>query len=134
MNNSEDFNQMSQGIDKARELINQKSFDEFRGNEITGISEGIDKNNKDDVIRGLTETDYHPCGTCKMGKSTDSVVDEELRVYGVENLRIVDGSVLPKIISSNLNAPIQMIAHRASDFILKNKQLTPIKAHFSFNQ
>ena len=69
-----------------------------------------------------------------MGKSTDSVVDEELRVYGVENLRIVDGSVLPKIISANLNAPIQMIAHRASDFILKNKQLSPIKAQFSFNQ
>ena len=67
MSNKEDFNQMSEGIDKARDLINQKSFDEYRGDEITGISEGIDKSNKDEVIRGLTETDYHPCGTCRMG-------------------------------------------------------------------
>ena len=105
---------VSEGIDKARDLINQKSFDEYRGDEITGISEGIDKNNKDEVIRGLTETDYHPCGTCKMGNTEDSVVDEELKVYGIDNLRIVDGSILPKIISANLNAPIQMIAHRLS--------------------
>ena len=133
MSNKDDFNQMSEGIDKARDLINQKSFDEYRGDEITGISEGIDKNNKDEVIRGLTETDYHPCGTCKMGNTEDSVVDEELRVYGIDNLRIVDGSILPKIISANLNAPIQMIAHRASDFILNKKQLDPIAAKFSFN-
>ena len=83
--------------------------------------------------RGLTETDYHPCGTCKMGNTEDSVVDEELKVYGIDNLRIVDGSILPKIISANLNAPIQMIAHRASDFILNKKQLDPISAKFSFN-
>ena len=133
MSNKEDFTQMSEGIDKARDLINQKSFDEYRGDEITGISEGIDKSNKDEVIRGLTETDYHPCGTCKMGNTEDSVVDHELKVYGIDNLRIVDGSILPKIISANLNAPIQMIAHRASDFILNKKQLDPISAKFSFN-
>ena len=133
MSNKEDFTQMSEGIDKARDLINQKSFDEYRGEEITGISEGIDKSNKDEVIRGLTETDYHPCGTCKMGNTEDSVVDHELKVYGIDNLRIVDGSILPKIISANLNAPIQMIAHRASDFILNKKQLDPISAKFSFN-
>ena len=65
--------------------------------------------------------------------SRQEIVRNTYYIYGIDNLRIVDGSILPKIISANLNAPIQMIAHRASDFILNKKQLDPIDAKFSFN-
>ena len=134
MSNSDDIRMMSEGIDKARDLINQNCFDQFRGKETTGSAEGVDKDNKLDVIQGLTATDYHPCGTCKMGNSEEGVVNEELKVHGLDNLRVIDGSVLPKIISANLNAPIQMIAHRASDYILNKSQLAPIKARFAFQE
>ena len=63
--------------------------------------------------RHLTMSMYHPTGTCAMGK----VVDNELRVIGVDNLRIVDASVMPEITSGNTNAPVIMIAEKASDMI-----------------
>ena len=68
-----------------------------------------------------------------MGDQDKGVVDSQMKVYGVENLRVVDGSILPKIVSANLNAPIQMIAHRAADYILNRPQLKPLKAKFAFD-
>ena len=68
-----------------------------------------------------------------MGHGKMAVVDEQMKVHGVKNLRIVDASVMPQIISGNLNAPTQMIASRASDMILGKEQLSPIKASFAFN-
>ena len=133
MTDKNDIKEMSEGIEKAREIVNQKSFDDFRGVETTGVTEGIDKNNLSELIQGLTETDYHPCGTCRMGDPDKGVVDSQMKVYGVENLRVVDGSILPKIVSANLNAPIQMIAHRAADYILNRPQLKPLKAKFAFD-
>ena len=81
----------------------------------------------------MTETDYHPCGTCRMGNDAMAVVDEEMRVQGIEGLRVVDASVMPRIISANLNAPTQMIAARAADFILGRDQLPPFHARFHFD-
>ena len=68
-----------------------------------------------------------------MGTDAMAVVDEELRVHGIEGLRVVDASVMPQVISANLNAPTQMIAARAADFILGNEQLPPFKARFHFS-
>ena len=62
-----------------------------------------------------------------------AVVDDQMKVRGIERLRVVDASVMPQIISGNLNAPTQMIAARAADMILGRNQLSPIKAKFSFN-
>ena len=67
-----------------------------------------------------------------MGKDRMAVVNEEMKVHGVTGLRVVDASVMPRITSANLNAPTQMIAARAADFILGNPQLTPISADFHF--
>ena len=74
----------------------------------------------EDYIRSKAETAYHPSCTLKMGIDDMAVVDEKLKVYGIENLRVVDASVMPEITSGNLNAPTLMIAERASEFILNS--------------
>ena len=75
-------------------------------------------NDLNEFIRNKGDTAYHPCGTCKMGKDNTSVVNEKLQVYEIENLRVVDASIMPKIITGNLNATTVMIAEKASDYIL----------------
>ena len=75
-------------------------------------------NSFDDAIRSQARTIFHPAGTCAMGGQADSVVDSELRVRGVEGLRVADCSVMPALVSGNTNAPTMMIADRCADFIL----------------
>lgn len=76
-------------------------------------------------VRHLTMSMYHPVGTCAMGL----VVDTDLRVYGVDNLRVVDASVMPEIVSGNTNAPVIMIAEKASDLIKTHWSIPIIAAH-----
>ena len=85
-------------------------------------------------IKANAETDYHPSCTCRMGTDAGAVVDEQMRVHGIEGLRVVDASVMPRIPCANLNAPVQMIAARAADFILGLEQLEPFHARFHFDR
>jgi choline dehydrogenase len=127
-----DEREIIEGVRKCREVIAQRAFDEFRGEEILP---GADVRTDSEIlaaVRGMSETDYHPCGTCRMSGDEDAVVDGEMRVRGAKGLRVVDASVMPNIISANLNGPTQMIAARAADFVLGRPQLPPFRAKFSF--
>ena len=108
---------LREGFKICRELSGQSALDNFRAEEFLP---GINVKTDDEIdahIRATGISVHHPCGTCRMGSDNDSVVDDVLQVRGVENLRIVDASVMPDIISGNIHAPVLMIAERAADFI-----------------
>ena len=102
----------------ARDVFRQKAFDRYRGEEIgpgAGASSDADI---DSYIRATAEADYHSAGTCGMGQGPMAVVDDRLRVHGVEGLRVVDASVMPRLVGGNTNMPVIMIAEKAADLIL----------------
>ncbi len=104
------------------ELAHAKSFEEFRGDlyedeKIGSISPNSSDGEIAEYIRNNVETLYHPVGTCKLGGDKMAVVDSHLKVYGTDNLRVVDASVFPEAIGGNPNAAVIMIAEKASDLI-----------------
>ncbi len=127
-----DVKELVEAVKRIRELLAQPAFDELRGKELRpGPEIGSDRE-IEAYIRAGVSTDYHPSCSCRMGTDAMSVVDAEMRVHGIDGLRVVDASVMPNIISGNLNAPTQMMALRAADFILGRKQLPELHASFHF--
>ena len=117
-------------VDLVREVLAQKALDPYRGRE---LFPGPDVRSKDAIdawLRKAVETCYHPVGTCKMGRTTDAmaVVDDALKVHGLEGLRVVDASIMPAIVSGNTNAPTIMIAEKAADMIAGKPPLPPSDA------
>lgn len=108
---------MLQGVKLARTLAAAKAFDKYRGREMHPGPDAASDQALLDHIAKYAATLYHPVGTCKMGNDRDAVVDSELRVHGVQGLRIVDASVMPTVIGGNTNAPTIMIAEKAADMI-----------------
>jgi choline dehydrogenase len=101
----------------TREILAQPAMDPFRGEE---IAPGADVQSDDEIdafVRQTMESTYHPCGTCRMGEDAMAAVDSELRVRGLDGLRVVDSSVFPSEPNANLNAPTIMLAERAADMI-----------------
>lgn len=114
-------------IRKTRELIETKAMSKYRGKE---ISPGRGVETDEEIIDWVArdgESAYHPSCTCKMGFDDMAVVDDQLRVHGVENLRVVDASVMPYITNGNIYAPVMMIAEKAADLIAGKKPLAPAK-------
>lgn len=111
---------MRAAVRLVRDIVEQPAFDALRGDEISPGSECQSDDALDSWARATTETGYHAAGTCKMGPASDpeAVVDPELRVHGINGLRVVDASIMPVIVSGNTNAPTIMIAEKASDMIL----------------
>jgi len=114
---------MRQAFKISRILIGQPSFDPIRGEETTPGAAVQSDADIDAFIRETALTVYHPIGTCRMGSDPASVVDAELRVRGIEALRVVDASVMPDLVGGNINACVMMIAEKASDIIRKKSPL-----------
>ena len=104
----------------TREIFGQEAFDEYRGEELAPGAEVQTDEQIDEWVRRMSDTDYHPSCTCKMGEDNMAVVDAQCRVQGLEGLRVVDASIMPSIVSGNLNAPTIMIAEKAADLIKGN--------------
>lgn len=102
----------------ARSILLQPAFAPFRAGPVIPARDDLDDAALVDFIRAKAESVYHPVGTCRMGTDPTSVVDPQLRVHGVDGLRVVDASVMPVLPGGNTNAPTIMIAERASDLIL----------------
>jgi len=116
-----DWRTLRAGIRLARHIAGQGALQKFIAGE---IAPGAGKESDADLdahIRALSITVHHPLGTCRMG----DVVDEELRVRGVEHLRVVDASVMPDLVGGNINAPVMMIAEKAADLIRGRQALAP---------
>lgn len=119
-----DWREMRMAVKIARDVAAQRAFDGLRLEELTPSSSCRTTEEIDRFIRETAMTAYHPSGTCRMGKDVGAVVDTLCRVQGVDALRVVDASVMPSIVSGNLNAPTMMIAEKIAAEIT-GKRLAP---------
>ncbi len=114
----DDLEALVRGVKIVRRLVQAPAMDAYRGEEVLPGTAAT----TDDEIRRFTHetlgTTFHPAGTCKMGRDRMAVVDPELRVRGIDGLRVIDASVMPKVVSGNTNAPVIMIAEKGADMIL----------------
>ena len=114
-----DIDALRAGVRLARDIAAQPPLAaEITAEASPGSDVADDDALLDAVIRAKAETIYHPVGTCRMGQDEAAVVDPELRVRGLDGLRVVDASIMPRVISGNTNAPTIMIAEKAADLIL----------------
>jgi choline dehydrogenase len=130
LSSEEDRRALREGLRITRELADQPALKAIRGAELfpgPGVASDADI---DAWIRRSAETIYHPVGTCRMGAAGDAmaVVDDKLKVVGLEGLRVVDASVMPTLVGGNTNAPTIMIAEKAADLILGRSALAPQEA------
>lgn len=117
MSHEQDWQEFRDGIRITREIMAQPALDPYRGRE---LSPGADKQTDaelDEFIRNHAETAFHPSCSCKMGTDDMAVVDGQGRVHGMEGLRVVDASIMPEIITGNLNATTIMMAEKIADKI-----------------
>ena len=132
MSHPDDWTEMRACVRLTREIFQQPAFAPFRGREIQPGADCVTDAQIDAFIAEHVESALHPSCTCKMGSPRDpmAVVDPELRVIGVQGLRVVDSGVMPSITTGNLNAPTIMIGEKAADHILGKPMLAPSNAPF----
>lgn len=128
LNREEDREGFRRCLRLTREIVAQPAFDPFRGEE---IAPGADVQKDDEIdawVRETMESTYHPCGSCRMGEDEMAVVDSQLKVHGLEGLRVIDSSVFPSEPNANLNAPTIMLAERGADMVRGRSLLPPSNA------
>jgi len=130
LKDGEDLDLLVKGAKLTMQILEQTPFKKY----IKSFGPPGERKSEDEIVKHIKqtlETVYHPVGTCKMGNDNMAVVDNQLRVHGIENLRVVDASIMPKIVTGNTNAPVFMIAEKAADMIL-GKVATPAVEDVSF--
>ena len=128
MQTDQDRQEMRDGVRLTREIMSQEAMNPFRGAEISPGSDVQSDDEIDRFVRARSESAYHPACTCKMGNDEAAVVDVQGRVHGVENLRVIDSSIMPSIVSGNLNAPVIMMAEKLADVIRGRQPYAPSDA------
>ena len=123
MSTAQDRKEMRAAIRLTREVFAQAAFDKYRGEELSPGPAVKTDAEIDAHIRASAETAYHPSCSCRMGMDDLAVVDAAGRVHGVKNLRVVDASIMPDVVSGNLNVPTIMMAEKMADAIRGHKPL-----------
>ncbi|EHZ6873907.1 choline dehydrogenase [Providencia rettgeri] len=130
MSSEQDWEEFRAAIRITREIMAQPALDPYRGDEISPGKQISTDEELDAFVRERAETAFHPCGTCKMGYDDMAVVDGAGRVHGIENLRVIDASIMPLIITGNLNATTIMIAEKIADKIRNRPPLPTSDADY----
>ncbi|PKX81427.1 choline dehydrogenase [Pectobacterium peruviense] len=130
MSTEQDWQEFRDAIRITREIMAQPALDKYRGREISPGLEVQTDEELDEFIRTHAETAFHPSCSCKMGEDEMAVVDGQGRVHGMEGLRVVDASIMPQIITGNLNATTIMIAEKIADRIRRRQPLPRSKARY----
>lgn len=128
----EDAKVLIEGLKLARRILADQQFDAIRGTEMLPGKHVQTDEQLMAYVREYAATVFHPVGTCKMGVAPMSVVGPDLKVHGIERLRVVDASIMPSLISGNTNAPCIMIGEKAADMILRGGSATvekPVRDH-----
>jgi choline dehydrogenase len=126
----QDLRDLIHGVRLAGTLIHQPAWDRYRGSELSPGPDVLSDRDIEVFIRQRASTSYHASGSCRMGVDADAVVDGQARVNAVHRMRIVDASIMPRIITGNLNAPVLMMAEKISDRILERPALPTSQAPF----
>jgi choline dehydrogenase len=130
MSSEQDWQEFRDAIRITREIMNQPALDKYRGREISPGEECQTDEQLDEFVRNHAETAFHPCGSCKMGSDEMAVVDHQGRVHGMEGLRVVDASIMPQIVTGNLNATTIMIGEKIADRIRGHQPLPRSEAKY----
>lgn len=130
MSCEQDWQEFRDAIRITREIMSQPALDPYRGRELSPGPQVQSDAELDAFIREHAETAFHPCGSCKMGEDDMAVVDGQGRVHGLEGLRVVDASIMPQIITGNLNATTIMIAEKIADRIRGRQPLPRSTARY----
>jgi choline dehydrogenase len=126
----QDRREFRDAVRLTREIFAQKAFDPYRGEEIAPGPDVHSDAEIDAFVRARGDSAYHPSCTCKMGVDAMAVVDPQARVRGLDGLRVADASIMPSIVSGNLNAPTIMIGEKCADLILGRDPLPKSNAPF----
>ena len=113
----DDMERLLTGFKLMRGVLQQPALAGYRGRELPASAVAQTDAQIEAFIRGHADTIYHPVGTCRMGSGAMDVVDAQLRVHGMQGLRVVDASIMPRIVGGNTNAPVIAIAEKAADMI-----------------